>query len=177
MNERRIVEETTENDIKELNEFYESSIQNDKNSTNKKTLIARITIKWKKKQLNNTEIKPKQNIVNSIQEKMAWENFKSEEQTKENLPQLPISNKSGDEVLKMKKKSYQELQIATQEVENVLHSSAEDTLFDDLFPDSEEEAINLITHCFDMKSINKEDRDMLIELYGEDIVKLAEQQI
>ena len=178
MDERRIVEDISENEIKEYNEFQNSMYSsNDEENKPKKTLIARIIIKYQKKKVQTSEIKLKDEIKDSIAEEMDWDNLKKEE-NEEKLPQLPISNKSGEEVLEMKKKSYTELKIATKEVEEVLHSSSENVIFsDELFSEDKEDIVKILKQTINAGEITKEDRKVLVDIYGEDTVQLFEQSI
>jgi len=178
MDERRVVEDIGENEIKEYNDFQNSMYAyNDEETKPKKTIIARIIIKYQKKKVQTTEINFKDEIKDSIAEEMDWDNLKKEE-NEEELPQLPISNKSGEEVLELKKKSYTELKIATKEVEEVLRSSSENSIFsDELFSEDKNQIVKLLKKTIKAGEITKEDRKILVDVYGEDAIQLLEQSI
>ena len=113
MNERRIVEDTTEEEIQERNNFdelcAELTSQQSENTT-KKTLIAKLIIKWQKKQVQKTPIKYNYPVKDAIDEKMDWENFKNEEVDDVKLSPIPVSVKTGEEVLKMNKRGLTSIQ-------------------------------------------------------------------
>ena len=175
MDERRIVEDISENEIKEYNEFQNSMYKTfNENTQPKKTIIARIIIKYQKKKVQTSEIKFKDEIKDSIAEEMDWDKLQEEKE----LSAIPVSDKSGEEVLEMKRKSYTELKIATQEVEEVLHSSSENVIFSgELFTEDKEDIVKILKQTIKAGEITKEDREILVDIYGEDAVQLFEQSI
>ena len=175
MNERRIVEDTTETQIKEYENFKKDCSEAIGSEPKKKTLIARIIIKFKKKQVAKTEVEYNTEITTDIAKDMNWNKDKTKD---DKLSPIPLPETSGEEVLQMKKKNYEEPKVATQTVEDELFSSSENTIFsNELFPENKEDIVKLLKKSIKSGEITKEDRDILVDIYGEEAIQLFEQSL